>query len=162
MKAVNPDELVAEVHLGEHQTRQDEVDGKEPLRQDVGVFLTGDITPAGEQCQHAGQGPANGAVVVEDVSRGAIGIGETGFDLAEDDGDEDRNSGDDQVPEADLKQVLLSGNDSDQIEDDGDQRHRDDEMHDDRVDDVEPGEVFVVERGKKLEHRQAERHATQG
>ena len=109
MKAVNPHELVAEVHLGEHQTRQTAVDGKEPLRQDVGVFLTGDITPAGEQSQHAGQGPTNGAVVVEDVSRGSVGIGEACLYLAEDNGDEDRNSGNDQVPEADLKQALLPG-----------------------------------------------------
>ena len=37
-------------------------------------------------------------------------------------------------------------NDSDHIEDHGDQRHRDDEMHDDRMDDVDPGKIFVVER----------------
>ena len=83
-------------------------------------------------------------------------------DRAKDDGDEDRHRGDDQVPEADFKQILLPAEHADQIEDDGDQRHGDDEMHDDRMDDVESGKVLVVAWRKQLEHRQAERHATQG
>ena len=35
-------------------------------------------------------------------------------------------------------------------------------MHHDRMDDVEPGKVLVVEWRKQLEHWQAERHATKG
>ena len=64
MKPVNPDELVAQIHLGEDQTRQDEVDGQKAFRQNRWVFLAGDVTPAGEQCQYSYQGPTDGAVVM--------------------------------------------------------------------------------------------------
>ena len=101
-----------------------------------GALLAGDTTPASEHGQYSCQGPTNGAVVLEDVSRGSVGIGETGLNLAKDDRDEDRNRCDDQVPEADFKQIILSGEDSDHIKDNGDQRRGYHEMHDDLVDDV--------------------------
>ena len=117
--------------------------------------MAGNVTPAGEQGQNSCKGPTDSAVGTEDVSRGSAGIGETGLNLAKDDRDEDRNRGDDQVLEADCKQILLSGEDPDHIKGTGEQRHGDHEMHDDWVDDFEPGEVFVVEWSKQLEHRQA-------
>ena len=38
MKPVNPDELVSQIHLGEDQTRRDEVDGQKTFRQNRWVF----------------------------------------------------------------------------------------------------------------------------
>ena len=146
MQPVDPHQFVAEIHLDEHQTGQHEIKSQKALRQDSGILLASHVAPSGEQSQHTGKGPADGAMDIEDVSRGPVGIGEAGFDLSEDDGNEDCHCGDEQIPEADFKEVLLSGHHPDHVEDDRDQCHGDHEVDDDRMNDVEPGEIFIVER----------------
>ncbi len=74
VKVIHPNELVAEVCLDDYQISQDQVDGEEPLRQDVGVSLMGDVAPASELFQHASQGPTNGAVDIENFWRGSVGF----------------------------------------------------------------------------------------
>jgi len=59
---------------------------------------------------------------------------------------EDRSRGKEQIPEAHLKQWRLAPDNTDDIEDEGDQSHRDHEVNDDRMDRVHPRQVVVVER----------------
>ena len=95
-------------------------------------------------------------MVIEDVAGGPVWIGQTCFNLAENDRHEDGHRGHHQIPEAHFEEISSSRDHTNQIKKDADQRHRDHKVHHDWMNDIQPGEVFVVERWKQLEHRQAE------
>ena len=147
MEAVDPHKFVTEIDLKENYGSEKDVHAEVGRGQRFSLLQANDVAPTGDDGEYGRERPADEGMEVEIASSGGVGGSESGFYLAEDDGDEDGDGGKDHVPPADFLQLGIAGEVGNAIADHSKKHHRNDEVNHDGVDGVGVGEVMFVEWG---------------